>query len=222
MYTIDELFSDKHEDGVFSDVLYEIDKIEYDSNTLREIFLSLPNRIQDIAFNWGLSDTEFCDHACEYLEQQKAMNNTKVSTAHVLDKIRERRSVVSTTPKPTIQDIKNSFNGRPYQVGDQVRIMEDGYETEFRPVFKDEQFIIEGINEYEGKVIYFDLVNDDGERIYVYPKDVEYIDNRVQDVITALRVSVNDPSVPAEQIMDQINRILKAYENNETIPFEDY
>ena len=147
---------------------------------------------------------------------------TIVSTAHVLDKIRELRSVVSTTPKPTIQDIKNSFNGRPYQVGDRVCLLEDGYETEFRPVFKDEQFIIEGINEYEGKVIYFDLVNDDGERIYVYPKDVEYIDNRVQDVITALRVSVNDPSVPAEQIMDQINRILKAYENNETIPFEDY
>lgn len=228
MYTIDELFSDKHEDGVFSDVLYEIDKIEYDSEALRKIFLSLPKEIQDVAYCWGLSDTVFCDDVYDYLEQHKnknVTNNTKVSTADILDKIRERRteskpSVVS--PKPTVQDIKNAFIGREYQVGDQVRIMEDVYETEFRDISSGEIFTIETINDRLNVFITFDLINAEGERITVMPKDVEIVNSSVQDVITALRVSVNDPSVPAEQIMDQVHKILKAYANNETIPFEDY
>jgi hypothetical protein len=67
MRSIDQLFSDDNEWGSFHDVVCEIRKGKYTPDTLKDIFIKLPDHIKNQAQIWGINDTVVRDDAYVYL-----------------------------------------------------------------------------------------------------------------------------------------------------------
>jgi hypothetical protein len=65
---IKHFYPDKGQRGFFHDVLIEVFG---EAENEKEAFLSLPDHIKFIAYEWGLNDTEFRDAACRFFEANK-------------------------------------------------------------------------------------------------------------------------------------------------------
>lgn len=62
------LFQDEDELNAFHDVIYEVSNISYTDDELEKVFNMLPTSIQQIAFEWGMTDTEFREFAYKFFE----------------------------------------------------------------------------------------------------------------------------------------------------------
>ena len=60
----------------FHDAIFEITGNSYSQESLIKIFQLLPDSIQSIANNWGLSDTEFRDIATNWLNSNLLFPDT--------------------------------------------------------------------------------------------------------------------------------------------------
>ena len=65
---IQMLFQDIGGMNAFHDAVYDATHISYTDDELEKLFAKLPTSIQEIAFEWTLSDTEFREFAFQFFE----------------------------------------------------------------------------------------------------------------------------------------------------------
>lgn len=65
---IQMLFQDIGGLNLFHDAMYEVSHISYTDDELEKLFTQLPTSIQEIAFEWTLSDTEFREFAFQFFK----------------------------------------------------------------------------------------------------------------------------------------------------------
>jgi hypothetical protein len=63
------LFQDTNGINLFHDVVFEATLTSYTDDELLKIFKMLPESIQDVAFEWTLSDTDFREMALKFLNK---------------------------------------------------------------------------------------------------------------------------------------------------------
>jgi len=72
---VNNLFEDDVGIALFHDAVYDAIEVSHPPEKLKEIFLTLPQNIQIIALQWGLSDTVFRNEAYSFIKVKRYGGN---------------------------------------------------------------------------------------------------------------------------------------------------
>ena len=80
------LFQDIGGMNSFHDAIYEVSHISYTDDELEKLFTQLPTSIQEIAFEWTLSDTEFRELTIQFFKTAELAINIRRSRESLIQR----------------------------------------------------------------------------------------------------------------------------------------
>ena len=83
---IQMLFQDIGGMNAFHDAVYDATHISYTDDELEKLFAKLPTSIQEIAFEWTLSDTEFRELTIQFFKTAELAINIRRSRESLIQR----------------------------------------------------------------------------------------------------------------------------------------